>query len=118
MCAFIDICDGALKQLLVGPKQEPSVNCCESQHLLLPAAISFHRLTVIRSAIWWLFLFELIFTLEELSQRNLLLANGSDKEQVKLSDVIDGNCRSAVRRRTNGGEVQRKPNGIIELFPA
>ncbi len=84
----------------------------------MPPAIGFHFLTVVRKSIRRLHLFKLIFALEELRQRDFLVADRRDEEQIELSDVIDCNSRGAVSRRTNRGEVKRKSDGVIELFPA
>src|ERR1044072_3438018 len=77
-CALVDVGERAQKQLLIRPKEEPSVHSSEGEYLLLTPAIGFHCVTVIRSAIRRLHLFELIFALEKLRQRDFLVTRRSD----------------------------------------
>ncbi len=116
--ALVDVGDRAQEQLLVCPEEETSVHSSEGEYLFLAAPIGFHCVAVIRSAIRRLHLFELIFAFEKLRQRDFLIANRRDEEQVQLSDVIDGDSRGAVSRRANGGEVERKSECVIKFLPA
>src|SRR5690242_21878925 len=115
MCA--DVRERAQEQFLVCAEEETPVQSREDEHLLLPAAIGFNFLTVIRNSIGRLELFELIFALEKLRERHFLVANRRHEEQVELSDVINGNSRGAVSRRTNRIEAKRQSGGAIEFFP-
>ena len=60
----------------------------------------------------------MIFTFEELREGDLLIGNRRDEEQVELSDVVNGDSRGAVCRRTNRGEIERKPECAIKFLPA